>query len=1203
MYERQELRQAHPDFQVPTPPTEPKTVAQREKAMQRQARNSRRKLRMAPQVPSQGVSDLTMDSCEEANRLQPHPDFQVPTPPTKPKTVAQREKDMQRQTRNSRRNLHRAPQVLNQGINDPVMDCCEEADLRLKAGHRPSYVPPGGFSENMPNRYVRNSFTEEERDRALDEHAERIFHQKVNTMMFGEDLSASKLPSKRRSKKVRAPEKIRQLEQERHNAVPFDDEHQLLRVVCTTVMFGDDLSQTRRIPAQSSLVGGRHTRIHDAEGLIGAPMPRSRYQNPEPEDAEDQEDAVYITMEDLDYRANRLKQAADMEVSSERTDSQIPTPPTKPKTVDQREKDMQRQTRNSCRNLRKAPQVHSVNTEEEPDRALDEHADFQVPPPPLKPKTVAQREKDMQRRTCNSRRNLRKAPPVPSQGVSDQTMVSCEEADHRLADPDFQIFSPRTKPKTVDQREKDMQRQTRNSRRNLRKAPPVQGQGVSDQAMDSCEEADRPQAHPEFQVPTPPTKPKTVDQREKDMQRQTHNSRRNLCKAPQVHSVNTEEERDRALDEHADFQVPTPPPKTVAQREKDMQRRTRNSRRNLRKAPPVPSQGVSDQAMVSCKEADRPQAHPDFQVPTPPTKLKTVDQREKDMQRQTRNSRRNLRKAPQVHSVNTEEERDRALDEHSDFQVPNPPPKTVDQREKDMQRRTCNSRRNLRKAPQDPSQGVSDQAMVSCEEADRLQAHPDFQVPTPPTKLKTVDQREKDMQRQTRNSRRNLRKAPQVHSVNTEEERDRALDEHADFQVPNPPPKTVAQREKDMQRRTCNSRRNLRKAPPVPSQGVSDQAMDSCEEADHRQAHPDFQVPTPPTKPKTVAQREKDMQRQTRNSRRNLRKAPQDPSTGISDQVMDSCEEADLRLKAGQRPSYVPPEGFSDNMPNRYVRNSLTEEERDRALDEHAERIFHQKVNTMMFGEDLSTSKLPSKRRSKKVRAPEKIHQLEQERHNAVPFDDEHQLLRVVCTTVMFGDDLSQTRRIPAQSSLVGGRHTRIHDAQGLIGAPMPRSRYQNPEPEPDEDQEDAEYITMEDLDYRANRLKQAADMEVSSERTDTKLSSPAPQRHTATLKRTATDDNISGHSLPMHPQPPVAAKSDNAVAAEKLRYMRGAHVDNVSGHFLTMHPQPPVAAKSDNAVAAEKLSSKKLSRRRTKDTRALKRRYDDPSGPVRSKH
>ncbi|XP_066301898.1 trichohyalin-like [Branchiostoma lanceolatum] len=1084
MYERQELRQEHPDFQVPTPPTEPKTVAQREKAMQRQARNSRRKLRMAPQVPSQGVSDQTMDSCEEADRHQPHPDFQVPTPPTEPKTVAQREKDMQRQTRKSRRNLrkapqvhsqginnpvmdsceeadlrlahpdfqvptpstkpktvdhrekdmqrqtrksrqnlHRAPQVLNQGINDPVMDSCEEADLRLKAGHRPSYVPPGGFSENMPNRYVRNSPTWEERDRALDEHAERIFHQKVNTMMFGEDLSASKLPSKRRSKKVRAPEKIRQLEQERHNAVPFDDEHQLLRVVCTTVMFGDDLSQTRRIPAQSSLVGGRHTRIHDAEGLIGAPMPRSRYQNPEPENTEDQEDAVYITMEDLDYRANRLKQAAD--ISSERTDSQIPTPPTKPKTVDQREKDMQRQTRNSRRNLRKAPQVHSVSTEEERDRALDKHADFQVPTSP--PKTVAQREKDMQRRTCNSRRNLRKAPPVPSQGVSDQAMDPCEEADHPQAHPDFQIFSPRTKPKTVDQREKDMQRQT-------------------------------------------------------------HKSRRNLRKAPQVHCESIEEERDRALDEHADFQVPTPPPKTVAQQEKDMQRRTCNSRQNLRKAPPVPSQGVSDQTM-------------------------------------------------------------------------------------------------------DP-----------CEEADRRQAHPDFQIFSPRTKPKTVAQREKDMQRQTRNSRRNLRKAPQAHSVNTEEERDRALDEHADFQVPTPPPKTVAQREKDMQRQTRSSRRNLRKAPPVPSQGISDQAMDSCEEADRRQAHPDFQVPTPSTKPKTVAQREKDMQRQTRKSRRNLRKAPQDPSTGISDQVMESCEEADLRLKAGQRPSYVPPEGFSDNMPNRYVRNSPTEEERDRALDEHAERIFHQKVNTMMFGEDLSTSKLPSKRRSKKVRAPEKIHQLEQERHNAVPFDDEHQLLRVVCTTVMFGDDLSQTRRIPAQSSLVGGRHTRIHDAQGLIGAPMPRSRYQNPEPEPDEDQEDAEYITMEDLDYRANRLKQEADMEVSSERTATKLSSPAPQRHTATLKRTATDDNISGHSLPMHPQPPVAAKSDNAVAAEKLRYKR-AHVDNISGHSLLMHPQPPVAAKSDNAVAAEKLSSKRRAHRRAKDARALKRRYDDPSGPVRGKH
>ncbi|XP_066301900.1 uncharacterized protein [Branchiostoma lanceolatum] len=404
-----------------------------------------------------------------------------------------------------------------------------------------------------------------------------------------------------------------------------------------------------------------------------------------------------------------------------------------------------------------------------------------------------------------------------------------------------------------------------------------------------------------------------------------------------------------------------------------------------------------------------------------------------------------------------------------------------------------------------------------------------------------------------------------------------------------------------MQRQTRKSRRNLRKAPQVHSQDISDQVMDSCEDADRRLAHPDFQVPTPPTKRKTVAQREKDMQRQTRNSRRNLRKAPQDPSQGVSDQVMDSCEEADRRLKAGQRPSYVPPGGFSDNMPNRYVRNSPTWEERDRALDEHAERIFHQKVNTLMFGEDLSASKLPSKRRSKKVRAPEKIRQLEQERHNAVPFDDEDQLLRVVCTTVMFGDDLSQTRRIPAQSSLVGGRHTRIHDREGLIGAPMPRSRYQNPEP--DDEQEDAEYITMDDLDYRANRLKQAADMDISSERTDTKISSLEPQRHTETLKRTEADGNISGHSLLMHPQPPVAAKSDNAVAADKLRYKRRAQVDNVSGHSLPMHPQPPVAAKSDNAVVAEKLSSKRRAHRRAKDARALKRCYDDPSGPVRSKH
>ncbi|XP_066301718.1 uncharacterized protein [Branchiostoma lanceolatum] len=99
--------------------------------------------------------------------------------------------------------------------------------------------------------------------------------------------------------------------------------------------------------------------------------------------------------------------------------------------------------------------------------------------------------------------------------------------------------------------------------------------------------------------------------------------------------------------------------------------------------------------------------------------------------------------------------------------------------------------------------------------------------------------------------------------------------------------------------------------------------MDSCEEADCRLAHPDFQVFSPPTKPKTVDQREKDMQRQTRNSRRNLRKAPQVHSVGSSE-ALAACEEVDLRLKAGHRPNYVPPGGFSDNMPNSHSRWKIT---------------------------------------------------------------------------------------------------------------------------------------------------------------------------------------------------------------------------------------------------------------------------------------
>ncbi|XP_078574909.1 uncharacterized protein LOC144861081 [Branchiostoma floridae x Branchiostoma japonicum] len=297
-------------------------------------------------------------------------------------------------------------------------------------------------------------------------------------------------------------------------------------------------------------------------------------------------------------------------------------------------------------------------------------------------------------------------------------------------------------------------------------------------------------------------------------------------------------------------------------------------------------------------------------------------------------------------------------------------------------------------------------------------------------------------------------------------------------------------------------------------------------------------------------------------SAENLRKAPQ--VLGVdTNEVMDSCEEADRHLKAGHRPEYIPPRGFSDNMPNRYMRSSPTEKELDRALDEHADRLYHHKLQTQMFGEDLSASKLPPKKRGKKVRAQEKLHQLEQERHNAVPFNHEHQLLRSVCTTAMFGKDLSDkssaTRRAPAQPGLVGGRNHCTHDMQGAE-----KARYQV-HPESD-DHDEAVYITMADLDFRANRLKQAADSDLSSDRTATKLPSLAPQRHHLAGKRTAAAATISGHHLRMDTKPHIAATSDNAAPS------------NISGHYFLKDPKPPVAIKSDNTMATEKPADQEAS-------------------------
>eukprot|EP00058_Branchiostoma_floridae_P005893 XP_002591381.1 hypothetical protein BRAFLDRAFT_124765 [Branchiostoma floridae] len=329
-----------------------------------------------------------------------------------------------------------------------------------------------------------------------------------------------------------------------------------------------------------------------------------------------------------------------------------------------------------------------------------------------------------------------------------------------------------------------------------------------------------------------------------------------------------------------------------------------------------------------------------------------------------------------------------------------------------------------------------------------------------------------------------------------------------------------------------------------------------------RQSHELYRVPNPPSNPKPANQAPQDVQRQTRKVRRNLRKAPQVLGVDMNE-VMDSCEEADRHLKAGHRPEYIPARGFSDNMPN--------------------------SLQTQKFGEDLSASKIPSKKRGKKVRAQEKLHQLERERHNAVPFSHEHQLLRVVCTTAMFGEDLSDKspaiRRAPAQPSLVGGRNHRTHDMRGAE-----KTRYQV-KPEPD-DHDEAVYITMADLDFRDNRLKLAADLDLSSDRTATKLPSLAPQHHRLAGKRTAAAATISGHHLLMDRKSHIAVTSDNAAPS------------NMPGHYMLKDPKPPVATKSDNTMAAEKLQTKKrASHRRTRDSRALKRRCESPSGPVRSKH
>ncbi|XP_066301901.1 uncharacterized protein [Branchiostoma lanceolatum] len=293
-----------------------------------------------------------------------------------------------------------------------------------------------------------------------------------------------------------------------------------------------------------------------------------------------------------------------------------------------------------------------------------------------------------------------------------------------------------------------------------------------------------------------------------------------------------------------------------------------------------------------------------------------------------------------------------------------------------------------------------------------------------------------------------------------------------------------------------------------------------------RDSYQSYRAPTPPPNPDTVDEAIQRMERESRNLRHEAR------------------QDREVRRQRPQRPSM--------NNRNRYVRTSPTAEERDRAIDENAERIYRRKMHLQMFGEDHSTSKLPSKRHSKTVRAPEKLHQLKQDRPDKVPFNNEYHHHQMVRATAMFGDDptkkTSKTRRAPAQPSLVS--------VQGMMGEE--RRRYQMYS---DEDEEI--YITVQKC--RPDRLKHATTTDLSSGRTATKLPPLAPQRHHVTRKGIAADGNTSASSMLRDPKPPTAAKSDISMATHPYR--------------------------------------QKLSRRRTKDARALKRHYDDPSGPVRGKH
>ncbi|XP_078656142.1 uncharacterized protein LOC144902525 [Branchiostoma floridae x Branchiostoma belcheri] len=624
-------------------------------------------------------------------------------------------------------------------------------------------------------------------------------------------------------------------------------------------------------------------------------------------------------------------------------------------------------------------------------------------------------------------------------------------------------------------------------------------------------------SHPAYRVPAPPPKLTSISQASLGLQ--TRNTQRSCHEASHV-SVN---KQPSVLSAEA-CHVPAPPPKRTPKNQAslDLQRQTSKSRRSRQEAPKV---CMNNQALALSAEG--------YHVPAPPPKPTPVDQASLELHPQTRKLHRSRREVPQVNK----NKQVLALSAEG-LHIPAPPPKPtpVDQASLDLQRQTSKARRSRREAPK-----VSMNNQTSALSAEG------YHVPAPPPKPTPEDPASLDPQRQTSKARRSRRKAPKV-SMNNQTS---ALSAEG-YHVPAPPPKPTPEdpASLDPQRQTSKARRSRREAPKV---SMNNQTSALSAEAYH--------VPAPPPKPTPKNQASLDLQQQTSKARRSHCKAPHVHVSG-NNNASSLCAEADLELSLGYKPLYVPPGGLSQDQPNRYSRASPTFEELGQALEDHADRIFYQKYQTEMFGEDLSSSKLPAKKRGTKVTAMEKVYQLEQERHNAVPFNDEEQLLRAAYTTAMFGDDLSDpsaARRVPVQPSLVGARNHYARHEQEVTRVEKPRpQRY----PEPDV------YITVEDADYRAaQRLKREAAKKRSSERTASKLSLQAPQHHSLTGRRTAAGDITSEQQL----------------------------------ESLLMEPRPPMAAKPDSDQSARARAwHQKRAQHRTRDSRLLKRRCESPSGPAR---